>query len=659
MIKVHYRRNEHFLMQNPPPAELCVLRPTPLISISMAPERNKDCMTGVLYTVTLTGTLLADEGLPYAPSSGGTGNGIADVYPETGSVGTLIGPFNAFDDVPISQRPRPPKQKIHHRSHALLGKQRVLRSLFARDGQIVSVSDVDDSTLPVIWFYSRFVSISFDEGQYTDTCTYTITLETDHIAQGTPGGPMLVEAGNFFCLNDPEDEDEQNNPDEATGIDNFTDEWNLEVEDSALHYRPYYEWTGGTDKDPPKKVERQFENDLHHLRTYRITHTVSANGKAQYDNLGRITVPAWQRARNFVTGRATNYPLHLDQNDNFNGYPNTVPNQPANPNDPDIQPTVLSWNNLFLPIATFPISVGDGYTGYNHLATESIDKTGGSFTLTESWLLSAYPATETSTVSLNHTKDEALPEVTVEGTIKGHKLIIDNSLNNAGNFDPTLDLNLETVGPSNNPFLFAKTYYNNITKDGSFGWLSEVWARANEKFNQTFQGQIKPDNTVMLGQSPLSATVSFNEHDAEINYTVTYGGENAVENFISNALSESISIDDTYPGDVFSSVAVLSRPNGPILQYLGGRTEYKRNLTINLVMNNAHLMKNTTDKKELFKKPSQVAPTDGELAQIIAFASPKGEDGVLKYFISPPTESWNPKDGTYSLNLSWTYELDK
>ena len=40
-------------------------------------------------------------------------------------------------------------------------------------------------------------------------------------------------------------------------------------------------------------------------------------------------------------------------------------------------------------------------------------------------------------------------------------------------------------------------------------------------------------------------------------------------------------------------------------------------------------------------------------------ASPANEPGVRKYFLSPPAESWNPKTGSYSLNLDWTYEIDK
>jgi len=61
----------------------------------------------------------------------------------------------------------------------------------------------------------------------------------------------------------------------------------------------------------------------------------------------------------------------------------------------------------------------------------------------------------------------------------------------------------------------------------------------------------------------------------------------------------------------------------------------------------------------LLKKPSVVSPTAEQIHELLIELSPANEPGVRKYFLSPPSESWSPKDGQYSLNLSWTYELDK
>lgn len=61
----------------------------------------------------------------------------------------------------------------------------------------------------------------------------------------------------------------------------------------------------------------------------------------------------------------------------------------------------------------------------------------------------------------------------------------------------------------------------------------------------------------------------------------------------------------------------------------------------------------------LLKKPSVVEPTATQIADLLKELSPQGEPGIRKYFISPPSESWNPKEGTYSFNISFTYELDR
>ena len=56
-------------------------------------------------------------------------------------------------------------------------------------------------------------------------------------------------------------------------------------------------------------------------------------------------------------------------------------------------------------------------------------------------------------------------------------------------------------------------------------------------------------------------------------------------------------------------------------------------------------------KTLLMKKPSLVEPTASQIATLLNELSPRNEVGVRKYFISPPSESWNPKEGTYSFNV--------
>ena len=61
----------------------------------------------------------------------------------------------------------------------------------------------------------------------------------------------------------------------------------------------------------------------------------------------------------------------------------------------------------------------------------------------------------------------------------------------------------------------------------------------------------------------------------------------------------------------------------------------------------------------MLTKPSLVEPTASQIRQVIESISPENEPGIRKYFIDPPSESWTPKEGRWSFNISWTYELDK
>ena len=61
----------------------------------------------------------------------------------------------------------------------------------------------------------------------------------------------------------------------------------------------------------------------------------------------------------------------------------------------------------------------------------------------------------------------------------------------------------------------------------------------------------------------------------------------------------------------------------------------------------------------LLKKPSVVEPTASQIADLLKALSPQSEPGVRKCFIAAPTESWQPKEGSYNFSISFTYELDK
>ena len=96
-----------------------------------------------------------------------------------------------------------------------------------------------------------------------------------------------------------------------------------------------------------------------------------------------------------------------------------------------------------------------------------------------------------------------------------------------------------------------------------------------------------------------------------------------------------------------------------MLQYIGGRTEYKRDVNIEIKLDYTDLGYNNDRASFMLTKPSVNEPIRSQLNALINDISPASEPGIRKYFLNPPSENWSPKEGVYGLSLSWVYELDR
>jgi hypothetical protein len=574
-IKVRYQND---------PSQDCTIRPTPFISISEAVLKSKEGNFGVTYTITLTGTLLVDRGTPYALNPDGTG---PFSFPWSPTPSPLIGPYGLFDSVPLSADPnyKPPRQQVEDkRASAMLSKQRALRALFARDGQRVQLTDIFDDSGSTIVCFPRVQSIDFTENAYVTKCEYTIVLEADYLLRGTfdddqlyvdeegtlaskgsTVGPQVTISG---LLSSPD----------TSFIESYSDEWNLEAEDGQ-----------GESIDNP--------------RSYRISHSISAVGKATYGWRGEaLYKPAWEHARNFVQSRLSD-----------------------NPN--------TSYPNVIGQLGSGTLNLINSYGGYNQIRTEQINVADGAYSVTENWILTSGLSTESYNITTSTSNSDAFINVSIDGAIKGMSRISSDKYG-----DPELTA-------ISGAYANALNKYNAISNSGSFGLTSDIFKRVNNMV------------AVELNSQPVSLSIGTNQFAGEISYNLAFN--NRPTNIISGAIAESIQVNDTYPGDVFALINVIGRPTGPILQYIGGRTEYKRDVSVNLTMDYTKIPYGSQRNTLLLKKPSLVEPTASQIAGLIAELSPQGEPGVRKYFVSPPTESWSPKEGTYSFNISWTYEVDR
>jgi hypothetical protein len=584
MITVYYKNN---------PSSACVIRPTPFVSISYSAQRNKIGTFGGTYDITLTGTIIDDEGSPISTTN--------STEPSGSFVHNYTRPASQI--VPFDQKLR-----------SILQKQNAIRELFAIDGQKIEILPISvdsgntnsgGSDLPIITCYPTVQSINFEEGIYVNTCRYTITLRTDvlldennHVFIDGSIGNTFAASGNDgrtnFYNNNTTRKSQTDLINEFGGfIEDFTENWSIEVDDQNA-------------------ITNTASNNIgiESIRTYRLTRNISATGKVVYAPSGESDTvtryEGWQQAKNFVKKKIA------ASSNGYDEYPSF-----------DIEQV----------FAKDFLNISQAFGGYNHSRTESIDKTNGQYSLADTWLLSSGTAYENYNMNVTSSLDAPLISVSMQGTIKGLSSVPPSGSLYGG------------TGPSGtSPYQNALAKYREISNNGQYGLTSSLYKRANNS--------VAPD----LNAQPKSLSLGLNEFTGEITYSLEFN--NRPMNYISGVLSENISINDTYPGDVFAVIPVLGRQTGPILQYIGGRTEYQRSVGIEFVVDYTDLPYGRNRTSFVLSKPSLNEPVRTQINELISALSPANEPGIRKYFLSPPSESWNPKEGRYSINLNWTYELD-
>jgi hypothetical protein len=464
---------------------------------------------------------------------------------------------------------------------------------------------------PAVVCYPRVISITFEEGNYIHKCGYSITLQADTLLDknhtvDNEGNPVFQDGYSDL-------KEEAIAALSGHFISSFSDNWSIEV-DEAL---------GET------------VGNLVVPRSYRITHSTSATGKSHYypetaDPAKVVKTAAWQNAKKYVQrtllGDAGQSGIHF--------YPNVGKFLPQW-SDPHVQPGPERLDETLLGSGT--VNLVDTYRGYNHVRTEQVDKSAGSYSVTDTWLLASGSAYETYSMSISQSSDNPFVNVSIDGSIKGLSELTSSAASFGGN--QGVDVGSGTA------YSNAISKFHEVSNSGKYGITSNIFKRANRAV------------AVELNSQPQSISLGTNEYAGDISYSLSFN--NRPTNIISGVLSEVISVNDNYPGDVFASLPVIGRNTGPVLQYVGGRTEYSRSVNVELVMDYTDIGYGSDRKSLLLKKPSIVEPTKTQLRDLIKELSPQNEPGVRKYFISPPSESWSPKEGRYSFNISWTYELDK
>ena len=589
-----------------------ILRPAPLVSISFNSKRNKLASLGGDYNITINGVILASGGSPV----GTTGN----IYDRIASSGINFDdskypqgtpPNETWEykyDKPMYEPPIHSSMKTdNNNAFHILKKQEAIRALFSRDGQKVEISPITNDQ-PIIICYPVVESINFEQGTYVNKCNYSINLTA----------PVLYDKNNK-----PYDESYQLIKSEnnhfnslfpsATGspwvmhsglIEDFSDTWSLEPDESFFI-----------------KTDPNIASNRSVPRMYRITRNVSATGKTYYapDGNDIKMYEAWENARRFIKEDIL---LETGINASRSHF-----------SFPGLSGTKYFGHNL--------LALSGNYEGYNHVRTESIDKAAGSYTINDTWLLTSgnNNTIESYDLSLSSSTDSPFINITLNGKIKGLTKIMSDVKNNT------------TTSNISEPFNNAIKEYYRLSNHDKFGIGCALYKRASCM------------SPIQLNSTPLNSNITINKLLGEIDYNVTFN--NRPLTFFSDVLTESITINDTYPGDIYAIMPVLNRTTGPLFQLIGGISQYERSLSIDFVVSKEYLyndgVKMTNKINYLLRSPSKNIGSTlyVELEKLIKSYSPAYEPYIRKYLVNPISEQWDPKTGKYSVNISWVYELDQ
>lgn len=528
-----------------------IVQPTPLISISTTPNKNKLGYFGSSYQLTISGTIVYNSA-------------------NVGSSTRVIGPDASTNG----------SDGLAH----ILNLQNSITAAFTEpkndiDGLTIEIMDADGNTDIMVFKRCKVESITFEEGIYVNLCRYTVVLTSDEMFNRN-GILHASSKLNIFDLSS------ETYPAEGSQnywmLEDLQESWDISSDDSFGSSGP--------------------NGSLVRPRSYTVTRNVTAVSKIPA-NTEQTNDPAWKRASHFLYNYISETGGDAEQN----------------------MSSVLG--NALLNFTNF--------APYNNSRTFQVDKGNGSATCVDTWILARTNEAALENFEISVTSDSQNPFVraSINGTIKG-----------LSNWHDEEDYaNSSDTATAGSPILQAQSKWNALSSNGNFGVGSMIYKRANSACNLT------------LNDQPLSVSVSSNEVNGEISYSVEF--DNRPKNIFTNAIYESITVNDTYPGDQFAVIPVIGRSTGPVLQFTFGRTEYRRSLSIEAQFDYTSI-DYSNPINLINSKPSMASPAKGQLQFLINSLSPANDTNIRQYFLSPPQETWT-KDGKYTLNLEWTYELSR
>jgi hypothetical protein len=329
----------------------------------------------------------------------------------------------------------------------------------------------------------------------------------------------------------------------------------------------------------------------------RVSRNISAVGKRHFQQdvgaTGILRKEAWEEAKEYVVSKLT---------------------------EADTE-----WGTHVSGVSVINLPAAD-FQRYDHIRTQNIDEAGGSYQLNETWLVIdpastgvIADATEDFTVTTTTSAENGLTSISIEGSIQG--------------------LETRSYGVSADSFTITQDKYN-----AASGYWDTVQSRLYGR--AIFAGEDTAYRTI--NPATLGTTVGHSPSRGVISYSYQYDDRPC--NYISGAIKEDISIQDSNPTDIFSSIVIPGRAKGPILQDINTVTSSVRTVSITAII------QPPTGCHACDSVPGMIsAQPTGEVQTLLCCLEQELTGSYDQVFKSQDQGTWNPKTGQYSRTVSWTY----
>lgn len=349
---------------------------------------------------------------------------------------------------------------------------------------------------------------------------------------------------------------------------------------------------------------------------------------------------------------------------------------------------------------------------FNHLRTINFSVSEGSYEVNDTWLAMPTGVRYVEDYTLeSSTDDRYIKTVRVQGSIKGLSFTPIAIMSGASGLPPTgtapakIDLSYALSsgrGPlpnstnildhetSSTPSHDTNQFYANKYQNALSGWINDIkpylYRRASLVLNNgpdrnstyidpTVTNPVRaPNNPIYCKENflniiPVATSEGHDPRKGTISYSYEYNNRFV---FISGAISENVTINDTGPVDVVNETFVLGRRLGPILQSLGTRTAARKDVTIEVTVlppsslagfpmtsidcplwTGGAVYTTITGMIEGLKPYGDRTP--GIFGNMSNDTRPATNDQG-QVFVNQDNYTWNPVEGRFTRTIGWTYQ---